>query len=270
MRREARATRALVFTHRWLGIAGGLLFLLWFVSGIAMLWARMPELDEAERLRLQPELDLGAARVSPADAARTLGVGARRACGSRCSRGVRSTASRRPADGRRCSPTTAARSSRSTTTRACGSRALSFQSTPRRRATIAVSSHPISGRSRAAASLPAHRIRLGDEDDTWIYLDERTGELVLTATRGERRSAYVSAVPHWLYFTPLRRHGPFWSWLVIALSLAGCVLALTRPRVGRLAVRARRGVALVALHRADALAPLRGPRRSGSSPSPGC
>jgi hypothetical protein len=35
----------------------------------------------------------------------------------------------------------------------------------------------------------------------------------------------VSAIPHWLYLTPLRRHGPLWSRSVITLSLAGCVLA---------------------------------------------
>jgi len=47
--------RTLVYTHRWLGIALGVLFILWFASGIVMIYARMPVLDPAERLaRLAP------------------------------------------------------------------------------------------------------------------------------------------------------------------------------------------------------------------------
>ena len=34
--------RAILYTHRWLGILGGVLFLVWFASGIVMMYARMP------------------------------------------------------------------------------------------------------------------------------------------------------------------------------------------------------------------------------------
>jgi hypothetical protein len=39
----------LIYTHRWLGIAGCLLFLAWFVSGIVMMYVRMPAVTQAER-----------------------------------------------------------------------------------------------------------------------------------------------------------------------------------------------------------------------------
>ena len=45
-----RTARLLVYTHRWMGIALGVLFIVWFVSGIVMMYARMPELGTAERL----------------------------------------------------------------------------------------------------------------------------------------------------------------------------------------------------------------------------
>src|SRR5207248_10902247 len=61
--------RALIYTHRWLGIGGCLLFISWFASGIVMMYARMPELSAAERARRTPPLDLTHARVSLADAA---------------------------------------------------------------------------------------------------------------------------------------------------------------------------------------------------------
>ena len=48
---------ALLFIHRWLGIAGGALFALWFASGIAMIYVRMPEVTPAERLARTAPLD---------------------------------------------------------------------------------------------------------------------------------------------------------------------------------------------------------------------
>jgi hypothetical protein len=49
----------------------------------------------------------------------------------------------------------------------------------------------------------------------------------MRTTARERRWAYVGAIPHWIYFTPLRRHGPVWTQTIIWLSIAGCALCLT-------------------------------------------
>jgi hypothetical protein len=63
--------RALVTSHRWLGIGGGLLFLAWFASGIVMIYQRMPAFDSRERMgRLSP-LDAAGVTASPTEAART-------------------------------------------------------------------------------------------------------------------------------------------------------------------------------------------------------
>src|SRR5262245_37654559 len=62
--------RALVYTHRWLGIAGSILFVAWFISGVVMMYARMPRLTPEERLgRLRP-LDLAGARIDPGEVVR--------------------------------------------------------------------------------------------------------------------------------------------------------------------------------------------------------
>ena len=50
--------RLLIYTHRWLGIAGSLLFVVWFVSGIVMMYAGMPSLTTEERLSHVAVLDL--------------------------------------------------------------------------------------------------------------------------------------------------------------------------------------------------------------------
>ena len=45
-------------------------------------------------------------------------------------------------------------------------------------------------------------------------------------TPGSRLGAYLGPIPHWLYFTPLRKHASQWSTLVIWLSALGTATAL--------------------------------------------
>ena len=70
--------KLLAYTHRWLGIAGCVLFVAWFVSGVVMMYARMPGLANEERLARAPALDLSAVTISPAEAAQTTGLSAER------------------------------------------------------------------------------------------------------------------------------------------------------------------------------------------------
>jgi hypothetical protein len=79
------------------------------------------------------------------------------------------------------------------------------------------------------ALLPMHRIALGDAVGTVVYLSDVSGQFALRTTARERRIAYTGAVLHWLYFTPLRKHGPLWNQVIIWTALAGsvmCVLGL--------------------------------------------
>src|SRR5215471_21741037 len=49
--------RTLVILHRYLGIAVGLLMLLWFLSGIVMMYVGFPQPLEAERLLSLPNIN---------------------------------------------------------------------------------------------------------------------------------------------------------------------------------------------------------------------
>ena len=59
-----------IYLHRWMGILFGVVFVVWFISGVAMMYVGMPHLSEKERLGHVPLLDLSAVRVPPAAAAR--------------------------------------------------------------------------------------------------------------------------------------------------------------------------------------------------------
>jgi hypothetical protein len=59
-----------------------------------------------------------------------------------------------------------------------------------------------------------------------VYVSGSTGEVEQYTTTASRWGAYVSAIPHWLYFTPLRKHGPEWSTFVIWSSAIGTGAAI--------------------------------------------
>ena len=62
--------RSLIFIHRWLGVALCILFLLWFPSGIGMMYFPMPSVTPAQRLERLPVLEPSMVTVSPAEADR--------------------------------------------------------------------------------------------------------------------------------------------------------------------------------------------------------
>ena len=218
--------RALIYTHRWLGIAGGLLFVAWFVSGIVMMYKRMPSLAPQERLMRLPALDLSELAVSPAEAAQRIGFEPGRlrvsmlghrpvyrfARGGAWStvfaddgqplRGV--TAEQALAIARQFAPDFAEHAQYDA--RLTDSDQWTLQ---------------------LRGLMPMHRVALGDSDDTRVYISDRTGEVVMKTTRTGRRWAYPGAVLHWLYFTPLRRQTSLWINSVIWLSIAGCILTLS-------------------------------------------
>src|ERR1051325_10414795 len=69
MRRSAvMARKSLIFVHRWLGVGLSLLFLLWFTSGIVMMYWDFPGVRPADRLERSPALDASKVRLSPAEA----------------------------------------------------------------------------------------------------------------------------------------------------------------------------------------------------------
>jgi hypothetical protein len=65
-----------------------------------------------------------------------------------------------------------------------------------------------------------------------VYVSQESGEVVQYMTRGARIGAYFGAIPHWLYFTPLRSNNPAWRKAVIGLSGFGALTALFGLTIG--------------------------------------
>jgi hypothetical protein len=63
-------------------------------------------------------------------------------------------------------------------------------------------------------------------DGQQVYVNGNTGEVVQYTTTMSRFWAYLGAIPHWLYFTPLRTHQAPWFSVVVWSSLIGTIAAL--------------------------------------------
>src|SRR5262252_1883723 len=61
--------RSLIFVHRWVGIVLCLVFLIWFPSGIGMMYWGFPDVSATDRLDHSPRLDPAKIMLSPEEAA---------------------------------------------------------------------------------------------------------------------------------------------------------------------------------------------------------
>jgi hypothetical protein len=64
------------------------------------------------------------------------------------------------------------------------------------------------------------------------YISDVSGQVVQYTTRRSRLGAYLGAIPHWIYITELRRRASMWTRTVILISGAGSVLTLLGLIIG--------------------------------------
>jgi hypothetical protein len=227
--------RWLVYTHRWLGIAGGVLFVAWFVSGVVMMYVRMPGMANEERLARAPVLDLSAASVSPLDAARAVGLAGDEAGAEAWIDRVRvAMLGDRPVyrfgAGRDEVIVFADRPEILGLVDRAQAEAIARRYAPGYTGAIhddGYLTEPDQWTLQARGLMPIHRLALDDTEATRLYVSALSGDVVLRTTRVERLWGYLGPVTHWVYFTPLRTRGSLWSEFVIWSSLIGCVMCLT-------------------------------------------
>ena len=230
--------RTLIVLHRWLGIAGNLLFVVWFASALVMMYARMPALDPGDRLNRLPPLDLEAIRVGPAEAAVAARVD---------SDGPAPVQVRLGMAGER--PIYRLRTGTGWSAVYADTGSPMLQLSERQAMAIAASfaRQPAGSTMRIALEydrllnrpdqwtlelpslFPLHRIRTGSDV---LYVSDRTAEVVMETTATSRFWGTSGAVFHWLYFTPLRSHSTLWYRLLVWAAAAGCVLTLSGLAVG--------------------------------------
>jgi hypothetical protein len=224
--------RVLILTHRYLGIPLSALFVLWFVTGIAMIYVGgMPALAPQARLERLPTLALEQVKITPADAAARAmsGFGDVRL----------TTVLDRPAyrfDSRYGSTTIFADDGTTLepvgvdTTKAIAAKFLNVQQNDID--LLGVVEHPDQWTLLLGRELPLVKLGVRDGAGTEVYVSPDSAEVRLVTTRRTRALAWIATIPHWFYVTPLRVHQPQWYWTVVIASGLGCVLAFLGLVVG--------------------------------------
>ena len=216
-----------IYIHRWMGIVFGIIFVVWFISGVAMMYVGMPHLSQRERLGHMRPLDLSTVTVSPAQAARAVDLSPARVRVSMYY------------DGRLIYRFGTTKVYADTGERVGGAsqeqaielirRWLPEHATTVRYDGYLLDSDQWTLYNEQRAAMPLHRISVGDPAGTNYYVSERTGEPTMKTDRRGRFWGYISAVLHWTYFTSLRRNGPLWQQLIAWGSIVGagmCVLGM--------------------------------------------
>ena len=228
-----------IYVHRWSGIAFSLVFLVWFVSGVAMMYVRMPQLSSAERLGHIAPLDLTTAAVSPAEAARRHDLRPDRLR-------LEMTYEGRPVyrfDRRdRVFADTGERVPGADRERALG--LIRGWVPPQFASTVDYDAYLTDSDqwtlySEQRSSVPLHRVTIGDPANTVYYVSEPTGEVTMKTDRRGRMWGFVSAVLHWTYFTALRQQTVLWQRLIAWGAIVGCVMCVLGIVIGIVRVRVR-------------------------------
>ena len=224
--------KLLIYSHRWLGIVVGLVFVAWCVSGVVLMYYGVPHLTAGERLMRLPVLDLSTVRVSPSDAAAQLKEPPRR---------LRiSMHGDRPVY-------------RFNTGRVFGRWTLIYADT----------GEPVAPLDRDAAlswlkgylpeqhtlrydaylqrpdtytrlpamqtHFPLHRVALDDGAGTEYYVSERSGEAVMKSDRRTRMLGLFGYITHTFFFF---RQKSWWSALLQWASWIGLLMCITGAVVG--------------------------------------
>jgi hypothetical protein len=214
-----------VFAHRWMGVVFCSLFLLWFASGMVMMYCEYPMVSEADRLRHLQVLNSAAIRLSPQDAYAQLqtdippsNVRVDMFDGRpvyRFDNGFEESMVYAD-DGQRLDAFTPEMTLRIASAWAGQSPAASSMEEKTEEDQWTVSGEFDSLRPLRKYSWP---------DGQEVYVSTVTGTVVQYTTRASRLGAYFGPIPHWLYFTALRKHESGWSRFVIWASGLGTIVA---------------------------------------------
>src|ERR1700730_8380513 len=223
----AQFKRALIFVHRWMGVFFCLLFLSWFASGIVMMYWQYPQVSAADRLNRAPALDASRIQLSPRQAYVRLGV-----------KGAPAQAQLLTFDGRPAYRFRFGPDDLSIVYANDGQIQKDFPPDLTLRIASAWTGQP-PGAAKEEDNTEEDQWTVSEEfaelrplrkyswpDGQQVYVSSVTGDVVQYTTRASRLAAYFGAIPHWLYFTSLRKHSQQWTRLVIWASGLGTFAAM--------------------------------------------
>ena len=224
--------RSAIFLHRWLGVTLCLLFLLWFPSGIGMMYWDFPSVTAGDRLDRSPALDPAAIHVSPAEAYAALGQTQPAAQVRLNTFDGRPVYRFRAGRGESLVYADTGTKQADVPTDMIARAASAWTKQPAASATVETlddaDQWTVQGSFLAARPLTRYAWPNGEQ----VYVSQASGEVVQYTTTAARVGAYLGPIPHWIYFTPLRKNQVAWSRFVTWASGLATVAALLGIIVG--------------------------------------
>lgn len=74
--------------------------------------------------------------------------------------------------------------------------------------------------------MPIFRYHFDDQQKHQLYMTSNDGKVIQFTDKDSRFWAWLGAIPHWVYFTLLRQHQNLWTKFVIWSASIGCVMCL--------------------------------------------
>jgi len=236
-----RLRRWLYIGHRWIGIATCVLFVMWFVSGLVMMYVAFPALSETERLAALPDIAWERVQLAPDQIMAIAGA-------TRYPRDLRlNMLSDEPVyrltdwNGKRqVIAAVDGHPIEGVTLKLALAVANAHPSVVAARLLGAVDRDQWSVTARYDPLRPLFLVALGDAVGTQLYISSRSGEIVLDTTRTERVWNWLGSIPHWIYPTILRKDGALWRQVVLWISGICMTVAVSGIWIGILRLRLRR------------------------------
>jgi hypothetical protein len=221
--------KSLILVHRYLGIILSLFFVMWFATGIGMIYSRgMPRLTPEVRLARLSPVDFASVRLSAAEAAE-------RASLEQPGRVVLMMLQGRPAYRFGSDTVFADNGEVFAGLDLEQSKALAgqFAGVSVDHVQLAAEiDRPDQWTLTLGRQLPLYKMAIDDAARTELYVSPGQGEVVQLTTRGSRALAWVSTIPHFFYFAPLRLKNELWVQSITWVAGLSCILALVGIVIG--------------------------------------
>ena len=235
--------RWIIAVHRWLGAALSIFALMWFATGIVLIYAPLPAFSPERQLRGMEPLDCSRCRGSLRDALLAMS-GRDTTAPVRLGMLLGRPVWRYLGDDERWHAL-AADGGASLGTISSAEAVRIADADARLGGAPVADSATISKPDQWTLEgvlrhqLPLHRIDFGDDAGTRSWVSAYAGDVILTTTRRERALAWVGAIPHFLYPRVLRVRLGAWLEVVIVLAGLGALMSLSGLIVGVWLLRLR-------------------------------
>lgn len=80
--------------------------------------------------------------------------------------------------------------------------------------------------------LPFIKVSVENPKSTTLYFSGKSGRLLQETNQSNRWMAYFGAIPHWIYFWPIRQDVELWKGIFVVLGIMGCVMIISGIIVG--------------------------------------